>query len=117
MNKDQLKQILMLFKEEKITTDEALDLIEVLDTKPKYEKTNPFKNLKIFIADGDADQVNLKVPLEFTKLLKINKFKNLNLDKFGVDIDSILKMINQGVTGDIVNITSKDGETIVIKVE
>ena len=128
MPKDQLRdermKILELLSEGIITSDEAEKLLLALDTNEtdfnqeivQTKKKAPFKMLKILIDSNDGDKVRIQIPVEFSKLLKTNKFKS-NIGDADIDIDAILDMISQGVDGEIVNVSSSDGDIIKIIVE
>jgi hypothetical protein len=126
MAKDQFKEermkILDLLSKGIITAQEAEKLLsavgeETVDAEvftPK--KKAPFRMLKIHIDSSDGDNVRVQIPIEFAKLLKTGKF-NINLKQADLDIDELLDMINSGVSGELVNITSADGDIIKIVVE
>jgi len=80
------------------------------------KKKAPFRMLKIHIDSNDGDKVRVQIPIEFAKLLKTGKF-NVNLKQADLDIDQLLEMINSGASGELVNITSSDGDIVRIVVE
>ena len=128
MSKDRLRdermKILELLSDGIITSDEAEKLLLALDTNEtdfsqeivQTKKKAPFKMLKILVDSSDGDKVRIQIPVEFSKLLKTNKFKS-NIGDADIDIDAILEMINQGVDGEIVNVQSSDGDIVKIIVE
>jgi hypothetical protein len=73
--------------------------------------------LKILVDSADGDNVNIQIPIEFAKLLKTKKFMNLNSNDFDLDIDELIDMIQTGAHGELVNITSADGDKVKIVVE
>ncbi len=123
-------RILELLKEGVISIDEADRLLKALEKEPdntkvevlvpKY-KSDP-KNLmfKVRILSADGDKVNINLPLKFAKTAlrsgKINignKSDVLN----NIDIDAIIEMIEEGAVGDLVDITSADGDIVKICIE
>ncbi|BCR35517.1 SHOCT-like domain-containing protein [Mariniplasma anaerobium] len=129
MSKDQVKEermkILELLSKGVITADEAENLLAALghnDPEAGGEivfankKKAPFKMLKVLVDSNDGDKVRIQIPVEFSKLLKTNKFKS-NIGDVDIDIDAILEMISQGVDGELVNIESSDGDIVKIIVE
>lgn len=124
-------RILEMFKEGIITIEEADRLLRAMDTNresnnveviiPKY-KTDP-KNLqfKIRISSKDGDKVNVNLPLKFAKAaLKAGSFKinGVNEDLMNqIDIDQIIQMAEEGQLGELVDITSADGDVVKIMVE
>ena len=125
-------RILEMVKDNIITIEEADRLLRALDSSkekdnnvevivPKY-KTDP-KNLqlKIRILSADGDKVNVNLPLKFAKAaLKSGSFKINGMDKGvmdQIDIDAILQMAEEGQLGELVDITSADGDIVKIMVE
>lgn len=125
MSKDQLKEermkILDMLKEGTIGAAEAEALLSSLGhdevtATVVNQKKGPFKLLKININSDDGDVVNVKIPVEFAKLLKNNKFQS-QIGDTDIDIDAIIEMVSQGMDGELVDIQSADGTTIKIVVE
>lgn len=123
-------KILEMLKEGIITVDEADRLLKALEKEPsdqskvevivpKY-KSDP-KNLmfKVRIISGDGDKVNVNIPLKFAKTaLKSGKINFGNSDiQNNIDMDSIIEMIEDGHIGEIVDITSADGDIVKIFIE
>jgi len=128
MNKDQLKEermkILEMLSNKMIDASDAEKLLQALESDRRevkaevVSKKQPFKMLKVIIDSEDGDKVRVKIPVEFSKLLKTAKFKNkLNFGGTDVDVDQIVEMISQGADGEIVNIVSADGDSVKIVVE
>jgi len=132
MAKDQLKEerlhILSMLSEGTITADQAESLLnalgeekedfdqEIIIKKPK--KPGSFKMLKVLVDSADGDKVRVQIPVEFAKLLKTAKFNGkINDMDMDLDIDSIIDMVTNGVEGEIVDITSADGDIVKIVVE
>lgn len=128
MSKEQLRderiKILDLLAKGVITADEAEKLLQAMDKSepsPQQEviinqKKTPFRMLRIYVDSNDGDKVRIQIPIEFAKLLKTQKF-NANLRDNDIDIDALLEMINQGFTGELVNVVSGDGDIVKIVVE
>jgi hypothetical protein len=127
---DKMK-ILEMLKEGIISVDEADRLLRALEKEPndsskvevivpKY-KTDP-KNLlfKVRILSADGDKVNINIPLKFAKTaLKSGKInlgeKNDVLNN--IDVDAIIEMIEEGHIGELVDISSADGDIVKIVIE
>lgn len=83
--------------------------------------------LKINIVSVNNDDVNIKIPFSLFKLakgvlgaVKINRpdeGSDIDLSKIDVDFDEIVAMVESGVEGEIVNITTQHGETVKIYVD
>jgi hypothetical protein len=128
MAKDNLKnermKILDLLAKGVITTEDAERLLAACGEEKEspvtdsviIPKKSQFRMLKVIVDSSDGDKVNIQLPIEFAKLLKSGKF-NLNLEDSDIDIDALIEMVNAGVVGEIVNITSADGDIVRIVVE
>ncbi len=127
MSKDRVKEerlkILEMLSNGTISASEANDLLSALGHDEKEveatvvtRKKGPFKLLKILIDSAQGDKVNVKIPVEFAKLLKNKKFQ-ANFGDADIDVDAIIEMVTQGVEGEIVNVQSFDGDTVKIVVE
>lgn len=78
--------------------------------------------LKIFVHSEDGDEVNINFPLGLGEhLLKAFASKSINkLDndlKDQIDFNKIIEMVKNGAIGELINITSSDGDKVIIKVE
>ncbi|MFP4078015.1 MAG: hypothetical protein ACLFUQ_02580 [Candidatus Izemoplasmataceae bacterium] len=76
--------------------------------------------LKILVNSGDGDKVRINVPLKIGKtiLMKGSKLSGRWVNALDEqDADMIMEMIDQGHIGEIVNVESADGDTVIIKVE
>lgn len=88
--------------------------------EPKID-TNKL-NLKINITSPNKKPVNVVFPMamvkRFTKLgTKISSIVDVNSPSIDGDkIDSIFELINDGATGEILNITDENGQNIVIEI-
>lgn len=126
--KEERKNILEMLSNGTINADEAEKLLNALSSDEsdkqdfqeiiidKPRKGKAFKMLKVIIDSNDGDKVRVQIPVEFAKLLKTAKF-NSQVEGLDLDIDSIIDMVTNGVEGEIVNITSADGDVVKIFVE
>ncbi|VEU82002.1 SHOCT-like domain-containing protein [Acholeplasma hippikon] len=119
--KEERIKILELLKDGTITPEQASSLLEALgqpkEVEVKKEKKAPFRMLRIKIDGADGEKVRVNIPIEFAKLLKNGKFGSVDFDDLNIDIDSVLEMIAEGASGDLVNIEDEDGTTVSIVVE
>lgn len=107
----------------KVSVDELLGkkTEEVAFTPVENKKDISKMILKINIVDSDGDRVRVNVPVSFLKLCldiglsmpEINGKDYLN----GIDLNQVFLLIEQGVSGKIVEIESADGDIISIVVE
>lgn len=133
---DEKMKVLEMLSQGIITPSEANELLKTLEkgnenevepTKVSYEnkqvlpeKSN--KKLRIKIASSDGDNVNIALPLRTIQAMgaaglkkTISKTDNDAVDE--VDFDAIFSAIQEGVSGDIVDITSSDGDIVKITIE
>ena len=77
------------------------------------------RTLKICVDSHDGDKVRVNLPLKFGRMILSKGSRlsgrwteNLNQE----DINMMMEMIDKGHIGEIVNVESADGDTVVIKV-
>lgn len=134
MNEERL-QILEMLREGKITSDEALRLLDALEKEadPKWEPAHsPSRNanrmLRIRINGASGEKVNVNVPLGLIKSLsKISKFipkeaavqlERQGIDLAELDIEGILRALESGLSdGKLVDIEDASGTKVDIYVE
>lgn len=123
--------ILKMVEEGKITVDEASKLLQAVEdknqelalvTKANDSSERTAKWIKIKVLDEDGTRVNVNLPIALVDVaFKIAKASDSNFDvKLGnvnVDIDAIIKMIQEGAEGKIVDIESGDGTKVEIVIE
>lgn len=119
--RDERMKILELLSKGIISVEDSERLLNAIGDSEEVvvlptQKKAPFRMLKIFIEANDGDDVKIQIPVEFAKLLKSGNF-DFDLEDTGIDIDSLLEMINSGSIGEIVNIKTGDGDTVRIFVE
>ncbi len=117
------EQILQMVKDGDITIDEASKLLEALDVSPN-NSTRPLntkQKLRILVDSNNGDTVRINVPISLIKAgVGLASQLNINgqaLDMKGVDMDMVMKAIENGETGEIVDIQTADGENVRIFVE
>ena len=113
------------------------DILDVsLDTllgKEKEEKTTPsivplenrkdFNSmmLKIKVFSSNGDRININLPMLIVKMaldmgMSMPEFNGNDILK-SVDLQNIITLVEQGVIGEIITITSADGDKVSITVE
>jgi len=117
------ERILQMVKDGTIEIEEALKLLEALKEESIEipAKKEEAKMLRVKVNSADGDKVRVNVPLSLIKA-GVDLTKSINIDgeslvSKGVDIDLILKAIEEGATGEIVDIESNDGDTVKVYVE
>lgn len=116
-------KILEMLQQGIISIEEAEKLLKALDgnlieAKP-VSTTGKILNIDINSAAGDV--VKVKLPLNLMRLFKGKKINfgngtaNEVMDQ--IDFDQILEMIENGAMGELVNIQSAEGDTVIINVQ
>ncbi len=118
------ERILQMVKDNIIDIEEAIKLLEALneDETPMMPTKNAQpKMLRVKVDSADGDKVRVNVPLSIIKA-GADLTKSINIDgeslvSKGVDIDLIMKAIEEGATGEIVDVQSADGDIIKVYVD
>lgn len=117
------KDILELLKEGKITPEQAEMLLDALGNENKktedaviIPKKTKRKMLYVLVKSKDGDDVKIQVPIEFAKFMKFAKL-DPKLQEQNIDFEEIIKLVEDGLEGDLVNITSADGDIVKIVVQ
>ncbi len=91
----------------------------------KYEKTEKVNEnelvLRVYVDTAQGDDVKVNLPYLLVKEL-INVGKNISgvfagVDLSGIDFESIFKMVEMGVLGEIVTVETQNGDDIRVVVE
>ncbi len=126
MNED-IKKILKMIEDGKISAEEATVLIDAINEKDAtITRTSKAKSLKIYVYDKvqDKKKVDVTIPLSLAKgFLKFGlKFvpdHSLKIDGKelqNMDFDEIIRAIEEGAQGTLVDIDESD-QRVIIKVE
>lgn len=92
--------------------------------KPAVNKNTGKVFLKVNILSQQGDKINVKLPLSLIKSLKgilsgikLGNNEAGSVDFSEIDFDMIFQLVEQGVMGELVNIVSKNGDTIKVYAE
>lgn len=117
------EQILQMVKDGDINIEEASKLLEALDVSPvqTIKSNNSKQKLRVIVDSANGDTVRINVPISLIKA-GVNLATQLNvngqpIDMKGVDMELILKAIDDGATGEIVDIQTSDGDNVKVFVE
>lgn len=136
MSQETMK-ILELLEQGKITRQEAMELINSLDTRrdPEGVSKAAVANAKRFLrvrVDGDKAKVNVNVPLNLIKVATQiadasmkwipqeahDQMKKQGIDLSKIDFDEIINLIDQGLSdGRLVDVETEDEKEGRTKVE
>lgn len=125
------EQILQMVKDGTISVEDGLKLLEALGlqnvpTPPTQPiiNVNPAggrKMLRVVVDSAKGDVVRINVPTSLVKaglnLSNSLKVDGNPIDMKGVDVDMIMAAIEEGATGEIVNVESADGDVVKIFID
>ncbi|PGS48830.1 hypothetical protein [Bacillus sp. AFS041924] len=128
--KDEISRILTLVEEGKIDKDKASELITILQASDQTEivtrkKVVQYGNkmLKIRVNSEVGDNVNVNVPINLVKaLLKVGTNiaeKIPEAEKYvkDINVDLLIEAIENELEGQIVDITSANGDKVFVVIE
>lgn len=105
-----------------ITIDELFKNEEV-QSNVKYEKTEKVNEnelvFRVYVDTVNGDTVKVNLPYVLVKeLIKVGKNVSFTgVDLSGVDFESVFKMVEMGVLGEIVTVKTQNGDDIRVVVE
>lgn len=120
---EEIKRILSMVSEGKITADEGTRLIQALEADEKSStavaKTGKGKFIRIKVNSGDGDVVNVNIPLALARIALrfIPKEAKTELEDKNINLDEVVEAILSGAEGNIVDIKSNDGDVVRIYVD
>lgn len=128
--KDEISRVLTLVEEGKIDKDKAGELITILQGKVqsepvKIKKEVPYGNkmLKIRVTSEEGDNVNVNLPINLVKaVLKVgtNIAERIpEAEKYvkDINVDLLIDAIENELDGQIVDITSANGDKVFVVIE
>ena len=115
----ELSDIFNVSLDELIRQKENVEVARVVE--PQLRKSVDQMMLKVVIDSGDGDKVRLNLPLSLIKtgmeigmsMPEINGKAALK----GIDLEKVMKLVDQGLVGKLIEIESADGDHVEIFVE
>jgi len=112
---EEKKIILEMLREGKISVEEAEQLLEKsspgdsIDDKPKIKKPNSKRFLRVRVTEEDKVKANVNIPIALAEVgLNLIPKSKLMVDGKQINMDEILKLIEEGTEGELVNIDAED---------
>ena len=128
--KDEISRVLTLVEEGKIDKEKASELINILQGKDQPElvtikKEGQYGNkmLKIRVTSEEGDNVNVNLPINLVKaVLKVgtNIAERIpEAEKYvkDINVDLLIEAIENELDGQIVDITSANGDKVFVVIE
>jgi hypothetical protein len=114
---DERMQILEMVEEGKISTKEAMELLDALEIN--QEEITPKKDakwLKVRVRTMDDNpKVNVNIPISLVEVgLKLAKKFDPKLEESGleeIDLDEIIEAVKNGAEGKIVDVEDEENQT------
>ncbi|CEK37465.1 SHOCT-like domain-containing protein [Paraclostridium sordellii] len=130
------KRVLKMVEEGKVSAEEGLKLLEALESNPgdkvkvnkqpivdeneflKIDKnSSKEKMIYIRVISSDGERVKVNIPIGFFKVLGSNSLMgSANLDKYNIDVNSIIDAVENGFEGRLVEVNSDDGDRVIIEI-
>jgi hypothetical protein len=127
---EEISRVLTMVEEGKLTKEKAAELIDALqgkgnlDTLNKRSSTSYLnKMLKIRVTTEDGDNVNVNLPIKLIKaVLKVgtNVAKMIpESEKYvkDIDVELLIEAIENELDGQIVDVTSANGDKVLVIIE
>jgi hydroxypyruvate isomerase len=128
--KDEISRVLTLVEEGKIDKEKASELITILQGKDQPERVTikkevPYGNkmLKIRVTSEQGDNVNVNLPINLVKaVLKVGtniaeKIPEAAKYVKDINVDLLIEAIENELDGEIVDITSANGDKVFVVIE
>ncbi|MBM7599581.1 hypothetical protein JOC34_001949 [Virgibacillus halotolerans] len=123
--KDEIAKVIAMLQEGKINSDEAGELISALKEEEAPASTENYLNkmFKVRISSETRDNVNVNIPIKLVKtLLKMGHGIASNIPQASkyaedIDVDLILKAIDNEIDGKIVDVKSSNGDIVAVYIE
>jgi hypothetical protein len=118
---EETKIILEMLSAGKINVDEAnklLDGMSETQSDAALPKSVNKKFLRILVLEENNTKVNINIPIALAEAgMKLIPKDKLKIDGKDINVDEILKLIQEGNEGELVNIESHDkGKEIKVKI-
>lgn len=127
---DEISRVLTMVEEGKLDKDKAAELIDVLQGKGKQSEQNKQtstsyldKMLKIRVTSEIGDNVNVNLPIRLVKaVLKVGVSiaeRIPEAEKYvkDIDVELLIEAIENELDGPIVDITSANGDKVLVVIE
>ena len=115
----ELSDIFNVSLDELIRQKEDVEVARVVE--PQLRKSVDQMMLKVVIDSGDGDKVRLNLPLS---LIKTGMEIGMSMPEIngkavlkGIDLEKVMKLVDQGLVGKLIEIESADGDHVEIFVE
>ena len=112
---EEIRMILEMLKEGKISLEEAEELLEKANpgessaTTHRIKKPNSKRFLRVRVTEEDKVKANVNIPIALAEVgLNLIPKEKLQVDGKQINMDQILKLIEEGTEGELVNIDAED---------
>lgn len=122
MSEEKIK-ILKMIEDQIITAEEGFQLLEAIGENKSFSSEKKARWIRVKVKSGRADRnanVNIKLPVSVLKAgLKLGAKFSVDLNNVMTDDNykELMEAIENGIMGDIINVDTDDGDTVVISLE
>jgi hypothetical protein len=112
-------KILQMLADGKITADEAARLLDAVQRRGSQQANTSGRVLRIRVCEEDGTKVSVNLPLALLRIAMrmIPGEAREKMDEVNIDIEEIVKMVEQGAVGELVEVESGDGTNVHIFVD
>lgn len=127
------KRILKMIEDGIITAEEGMKLLTALDGDGKHESNEKYENEDEFfklpknnelgkmfyirVKSHDGSKVRVNIPIDFIKIMGSSAIGcEAQLNKYDVDMEKIIKAIDSGFIGRIVEVETEEGDKVIVEI-
>jgi hypothetical protein len=112
-------QILQMLKDDKITVTEANSLLEALSpSASRVGTTNQSgRFIRVRVVENGEQRVNVNLPLGLVRVASRWIPRDLWKDYDSIDWENIVKAVQQGARGKLIEVTDDDGTLVEVTVD
>jgi hypothetical protein len=119
--KEERLQILQMLKEDKITMEEANSLLEALGASGAVDRLSADERgrfLRVRVVEKGKQRVNVSLPLELIRVAARWIPSDFWKDRDNaVDWEEVIRLVQEGVRGKLIEVTEEDGTLVEVIVQ
>lgn len=110
-------QVLQMLKDDKITVAEANSLLEALETPspPTKAGVGGGRTLRVRVVEEGKQRVNVSLPLGLVRIA--SRWIPQDLLKDSIDWDNLVRAVEEGARGKLVELSDEDGSLVEVYVQ
>ena len=110
-------QVLQMLKEDKITVEEANSLLEALEapSPPTRVGASGGRTLRVRVVEEGKQRVNVNLPLGLVRVA--SRWIPRDFLKDSIDWDDVVRAVEEGARGKLVELSDEDGSLVEVFVQ